>query len=118
MVPPREIFDQTAGVFRQSGRVVPVFNDKHMAWSWPWAKHMWRTIRELKIPWMAGSSLPYARFEPIVELPRGKKLDHVVAVGYGGMESYGFHALETGQFVVEQRAGGETGVRSVQCLQG
>jgi hypothetical protein len=39
-------------------------------------------------------------------------------VGYGPLESYGFHSLETGQFVVEQRAGGEVGVKSVQCLQG
>lgn len=118
LYPRRELFDQITGVFRQSGRSVPIFNDKHMSWNWTWAKYMWRTIRELEIPWMAGSSLPYARFEPMVALPRGEKLDHVVAVGYGGIESYGFHTLETGQFVVERRAGGETGVRSVQCLEG
>jgi hypothetical protein len=118
LYPRRELFDQVVGVFRQSGRVVPVFNDKHMAWNWTWARYMWRTIRELKIPWMAGSSLPYAKYEPFVELPRGRKIDHVVAVGYGGLESYGFHALETGQFVIEGREGGERGVRSVQCLSG
>jgi hypothetical protein len=42
----------------------------------------------------------------------------VVAVGYGGLESYGFHALETGQRIAECRAGGETGVRSVQVISG
>src|SRR5207253_1589077 len=68
--------------------------------------------------WMAGSSLPYAPFEPAVPLPRARKIDHVVAVGYAGLEAYGFHAIETGQFVVEQRAGGEVGVKSVQCLEG
>jgi hypothetical protein len=98
--------------------VVPVFNDKHMSWNWTWAKWMWQTAQELKIPYMAGSSLPYAKFDPMVPLPRGQKIDHVVAVGYSGLESYGFHALETGQFVVEQRAGGEVGVKSVQCLSG
>jgi hypothetical protein len=72
----------------------------------------------MKIPFMAGSSLPYAPFQPHVELPRGRKIDHVIAIGYGGLESYGFHALETGQFVVEQRPGGERGVKSVQCLAG
>src|SRR5437016_1467187 len=35
LYPRREIFDQIVGVFRQSGRVVPVFNDKHMSWNWP-----------------------------------------------------------------------------------
>jgi hypothetical protein len=79
---------------------------------------MWRTIQELGIPWMAGSSLPYAKYEPFVELPRGRKIDHLIAIGYGGLESYGFHALETGQFVIEGRAGGEVGVKSVQCLEG
>ncbi len=118
LYPRRELFDQIVGVFRQCGRVVPVFNDKHMSWNWTWAKYMWRTIQELGIPWMAGSSLPYAQYEPMVPLPRGQKLDHVIAIGYAGAESYGFHALETGQFVVERREGGETGVRSVQFLEG
>jgi len=118
LYPRREFFDQVVGVFRQSGRVVPVFNDKHMSWNWPWAKYMWRTIQELKIPWMAGSSLPYAPFDPMVELPRGRKIDHLIAVGYGGLESYGFHAIETGQFIIEQRAGGEVGLKSVQVISG
>lgn len=118
MYPRRELFDQVVNVFRQSGRVVPVFNDKHLSWNWTWAKYMWHTIQEMKIPWMAGSSLPYAKFEPLVPLPHGKKLDHIIAVGYGGLESYGFHSLETGQRIAECRAGGETGVRSVQVLSG
>jgi hypothetical protein len=118
MYPRREIFDQVVGVFRQSGRVVPVFNDKHMSWNWTWAKYMWQTLQEMKIPWMAGSSLPYAKYVPLAPLPRGKPLEHLIAIGYGGAESYGFHALETGQFVIEQRAGGEVGVKSVQLLEG
>src|SRR5437660_8771409 len=80
MYPRRELFDQIVGVFRQSGRVVPVFNDKHMSWNWEWAKHMMRTVKELKIPWMAGSSLPFAKYVPFVKLPHGQKLDHLIAV--------------------------------------
>ncbi len=118
LYPRRELFDQVINVFRQSGRVVPVFNDKHMSWNWTWAKYMWRTIQEMRIPWMAGSSLPFSKFEPLVPLPHRAKLDHVIAVGYGGLESYGFHALETGQHIVECRAGGEVGVKSVQVLSG
>jgi len=74
LYPRRELFDQVVGVFRQSGRVVPVFNDKHMSWNWTWAKYMWRTIKQMNIPWMAGSSLPYAKFEPFVPLPRQQPL--------------------------------------------
>ncbi len=118
LFPRRELFDQVVGVFQQAGRVVPVFNDKHMSWNWTWAKYMWRTIRRMKLPWMAGSSLPYAKFEPLAPLPHGQRLDHIIAVGYAGLESYGFHALETGQHIAECRAGGETGVKSVQVLSG
>lgn len=118
LYPRRELFDQIVGVFRQAGRVVPIFNDKHLSWNWAWSKYIWRTIQEMGIPYMAGSSLPYAKYEPFVSLPSGQKLDPMIAVGYGGLESYGFHALETGQFVVERRAGGETGIAAVQCLTG
>jgi len=118
LYPRRELFDQVVGVFRQSRRTVPVFNDKHLSWNWSWAKYMWRTSRELGFPFMAGSSLPYAPFVPKVPLPRGKQIDHLIAIGYSGLESYGFHALETGQFILEQRAGGEVGIKSVQCLSG
>ena len=118
LYPRRELFDQIVNVFRQSGRVVPVFCDKHMSWNWTWAKYMWRIIHEMRIPWMAGSSLPFAKFVPLQPLPQGQKLDPIVAIGYGPLEAYGFHALETGQMIAERRAGGETGVRSVQVLSG
>lgn len=118
LYPRRELFDQVVDVFRASGRVVPVFNDKHLSWNRPWALGMWRTAQELAIPFMAGSSLPYASFEPAVELPGRRRVGHMVAAGYGPVEDYGFHALETAQFVIEQRAGGERGVRRVRCLSG
>src|SRR5690606_30768267 len=32
LYPRYELFSQIAGVFRQEGRSVPVFNDKHLSW--------------------------------------------------------------------------------------
>jgi hypothetical protein len=53
-----------------------------------------------------------------LNLPRGCVLNEAVGLGYGGLESYGFHALETLQCMVERRRGGETGVATVQAVSG
>src|SRR4030095_8666094 len=45
-------------------------------------------------------------------------MSEVLALGYGGTEAYGFHALEGLQCMAERRRGGETGVRAVTCLSG
>src|SRR5207249_1234862 len=113
--PRRRFFDEIAAAFRKYRRVVPVFNDKHLAYAWRDAKAMYDKARDLKIPFLAGSSLPVAWRSPALTLPKGCKLTAALATGYGGLESYGFHALETLQCMVERRKGGETGVESVQA---
>jgi hypothetical protein len=67
---------------------------------------------------MAGSSLPVTWRLPSVEIPLGAKIEEAVMVGTGGSDAMDFHALEGLQCMVERRAGGETGVRSVQLLDG
>jgi hypothetical protein len=116
--PRKRFFDEIVAVFRRSGRAVPVFNDKHLSYRWDWAKQMYDTARELNIPFMAGSSVPLAQRVPPVEVPAGAKVVEAVATHGGGLDSYDFHALEVLQSMVENRAGGETGVAKVQYLNG
>ena len=116
--PKRRFWDEMLQVFRQSGRVVPVFVDKHLADNWEDAKHIFDTAREMGIPLMAGSSVPGSWRLPPVDPARGEALDGIVVVTYGSTDHYGFHALECLQAVVEQRQGGETGVRAVRSLSG
>lgn len=116
--PRYEFFKQTAEVFEQDGQVVPVFNDKHLSWNWDWAVEMVETARRLKIPFLAGSSLPVTWRMPSVEMPLGAELDEVMCVAFGGVDSYDFHALEVIQCMAERRKGGETGVVSMQALRG
>ena len=119
MYPRRYFFEQIAGVFAESGRVVPIFSDKHLAYSWDDAAWMWARKQELGIPLMAGSSLPLCWRRPWLEYDKGGvELEEVMSLSYGSVEAYGFHALETLQCMAERRAGGETGVVSVQCLEG
>jgi hypothetical protein len=105
-------------VFERSGRSVPVFTDKHLAATWEDALWMYNRARELHVPLMAGSSLPVTWRRPELTLPENCDLREAVQLGYGGVESYGFHALESLQCLVENRRGGESGVRSVQFLSG
>jgi len=117
MYPRRRFFDEIVRTFRKCGKVVPVFNDKHLSYRWSDAKQMVETARELHIPFMAGSSLPVTWRVPPVELPMDCEIEDVLAVGYGGLESYGFHTLEMLECLAERRRGGESGVSSVQAVQ-
>jgi hypothetical protein len=116
--PKRRFWDETVEVFRESGRVVPVFIDKHLSDNWADARHIYDTAREMNIPLMAGSSVPGTWRHPPADVARGARITQVVAFTYGSTDAYGFHALEAVQALAEQREGGETGVRSVRCLGG
>ena len=116
--PRRYFFEQIAGCFGEAGRSVPVFNDKHFAYDFADAQWMWNRAAELDIPLMAGSSLPVCWRQPWIDYDRGVELEEALSIGYGGVEAYGYHALEALQCMVERRGAGETGVVSVQCLEG
>lgn len=118
MYPRRYMFEQICGVFAASRRAVPVFCDKHLAYNWDDANWMYQRAKTLNVPFMAGSSLPLCWRKPFLEHPMDTPLETAIAIGYGGIESYGFHALETVQCMSERRRGGESGVVAVQCLEG
>jgi hypothetical protein len=118
MYPRKRFWDETVAVFRQSARVVPVFNDKHLSYSWDLAKAMMDEANELKVPLLAGSSVPLAQRRPPLELPNRCEIEEAVSIHSGPMEIYDFHALEVLQSMIESRRGGETGVASVQLLEG
>jgi hypothetical protein len=116
--PRYQFFEEVVKVFRASGRTTPVFSDKHLSWNWDWAKQMYDTSREMKFPFMAGSSLPVTWRIPSVDMPMGARVSEALCVCYGGVDSYDFHGLETIQCMVERRRGGETGVEWLQAYRG
>jgi hypothetical protein len=118
LYPRRRFFEETAKIFAQTGKSVPVFNDKHLAASWTDAKWMYDKARELFVPFMAGSSVPLTWRRPVLKLAMNSDLAEAVQIGYGPLEGYSFHALEGLQCMVERRRGGETGVKAVQFLRG
>ncbi len=118
MYPRYELFSQILDVYERGSRAVPTFFDKHLSYEWPKAKELWQRSRKLKFPMMAGSSIPVTVRTPRLELPLETPLESAVAVGYADFDAYGFHTLEVLQCMVERRAGGETGIESVQMILG
>ena len=116
---PRKYFmEQICGVFAKSRRVVPVYNDKHLSYNWHDAKWVYDRTKELGIPFMSGSSLPLGWRNPWLEYELETQVEEALAIGFSGLDIYGFHTLETLQCMVERRTGGETGVTAVSCLEG
>ena len=118
LYPRYKFFKEVIRVFEDSGRSVPVFNDKHLSTDWRECVEMVEDSKRLGFAFLAGSSLPVTWRIPAMELPLGTPLEESVCACYGGVDSYDFHGLETAQCMSERRAGGETGVRSVHAVKG
>ncbi len=67
LYPRLEMMEQIAAAFRKAGRSVPVFNDKHLSYTFANARKMIGWSEELKFPLMAGSSLPVTWRRPELE---------------------------------------------------
>ncbi|MBT5714108.1 hypothetical protein HOI71_23880, partial [Candidatus Poribacteria bacterium] len=118
LFPRYEFFREIVEVFRESGRSVPVFNDKHLSWKWEWCREMVDTAQEMGFPMLAGSSLPVTWRTPSLDMPYGAPVTEAVCVACGGIDGGDIHALETLQCMVERREGGETGVRWLRAYRG
>ena len=118
LYPRYEFFQEAVKVFEASGRSVPIFNDKHLSTEWNKCAKMVADAKRLNFPFLAGSSLPVTHRLPAVDVAWGTPLVESVCAGYGGIEKYDFHGLETAQCMSERRRGGEVGIRSVQALRG
>jgi hypothetical protein len=118
LYPRYEFFKECVRVFEEQGRAVPIYNDKHLSYSFEKAREMVDDARRLGFPLLAGSSLPVTWRLPDVDLPLDCDLEDALMVGVGGSDPMDYHALEAMQCMVERRRGGEVGVRSVQLIDG
>jgi hypothetical protein len=118
LYPRYRFYKEIVKVFEDSGRSVPVFNDKHLSTNWAECVEMLADAQRLGFALLAGSSLPVTWRIPALEIPLATPMLESVCACYGGVDSYDFHGLETAQCMSERRAGGEKGIRSVTALKG
>lgn len=118
LYPRMNYLERIFRVFDASKKAVPVFTDKALSYSWLDSRWIYDRAKELDVPMMAGSSLPYCWRDKQLIHPIGVKISEAVAIGYASLDAYGFHVTEILQCMVERRAGGETGVKSVEGLKG
>ncbi len=117
LYPRKEMFDAITAVFRESGRSVPIFNDKHFSWDFGHSCEMMAVAKELNFPLYGGSSLTHCPLEPGPALEKGEKITEAVALFHGDPDNYGFHIMEFVQAQIEHRAGGETGIRAIRSYE-
>ena len=74
--------------------------------------------KRLNFAFLAGSSLPVTWRLPAVEIPFDAVVEDALMVGVGQSDPMDYHALEAMQCMVERRRGGESGIKSVQLIEG
>lgn len=107
--PRKRYFDE----IMKLSRVPPLFSDKYLAYDWKDARAMYDTVRERRIPFLCGSTVPLSWQRP--PLPAGKS-EELVAITYSDLEEHAYHGIEAMQSVAEKR--GETGVEAVRYVEG
>ncbi|MBB6671290.1 hypothetical protein [Cohnella nanjingensis] len=116
--PRRRFFEETFRALDQLGLAVPIFNDKHLSYRIEDTEWIYREITRRGLPFLGGSSIPHTPQVPSYPSKRLRQAKEIFVVSWLGIESYGFHGMEVLQAAAEQRDGGETGIHSVQALEG
>src|SRR6059058_1393535 len=78
LYPRYEFFQQCVKVFEQDGRAVPVYNDKHLSYSFEKAKAMVVASRRLRFPVLPGPLIPVTGRQVAGGKPLGSDIESAV----------------------------------------
>ena len=91
-----------------------MYQDKYFAYDWQDARRTYDCVREMRIPFQCGSTVPLSWQRPPLEIPRGTQFSELLTTSYSDVEEHAYHGIELLQAMAERRAGGETGVARVR----
>lgn len=118
LYPRRRFFEELTDALEHHNIRIPVFSDKHLGPVWEDARWMYERAVQLRLPFMAGSSLPVSFRKPNIAIPMDSQIESAVGIGYDGLDIYASHALDSLQSIIERRKGARTGVKWVQFYEG
>lgn len=118
LYPRKELFDEVMNVIEASGRRIPLYFDKHFSWNPDFAREMFARVQRGGLPFFGGSCTPHNPMLPAHIPLAGRKIRECVITTWGELEGYLFHALEVLESLVENREGGETGLKQVRAWSG
>jgi hypothetical protein len=118
MYPRWRYFDEITRVMQQENRVLPMYQDKYFAYEWADARRTYDRVREMRIPFMCGSTVPLSWQRPPLDLPPHPHFSELLTASYSDIEEHAYHGIELLQAMAERRAGGETGVARVRWSKG
>ena len=115
LYPRRRMFEECLNVMLEFDRIVPVYSDKGFAVVKEDIDWMYTQIKQHAVPFMSSSVVPFSRRQPIqIPFPNGAPLHKMFGFAYGALERYTYHTLEMMQSVAENRACGESGIKSIR----
>lgn len=118
MYPRRRLIEESVLAMDALNIRVPLFNDKHLSYNTNDTLWIYRALKKRGIPFFGGSSISITDRSPVHDRLLLRDVKEIVVTTYGGVESYGFHAMEVLQSLAEQREGGEVGIEFVEALEG
>ena len=114
MYPRWRYFNEATQVMRRDGRIIPMYQDKYFAYDWQDARRTYDRVREMRIPFQCGSTVPLSWQRPPIDIPYGTRFTELLTTSYSDVEEHAYHGIELLQAMAERRAGGETGVAQVR----
>ena len=73
--------------------MAPIFNDKHLSWSWEHALDMVAESQELGSPMSGGSGLSVTWRMPSIDLPYGAGVSESLIIGPGWADGGSYHMV-------------------------